>query len=146
MDPEGYSSRRLASPYLGLSGLILTAAAIGYGFILARQGDWPHLNGRETFVLSLLVALAVMSFLGTFARLDSARAAIAAACVATLMPLGFLALFSIGFVLVAAGGLALAAWADAAADPAQRRVMFAVWAASAAVAIAVVAAGFVATA
>lgn len=142
--PAVHSPGRLASPYLGVVSVALVATAYGYGRLLAQQGDWPDVDARQAFVLSLLVALAIMSALGTFARRVAIRAAIAAACVGALLPLGFLAQFSIGLVLVVAGFLALIAWAHAAA-PARRRETFAVSAASAVVAIAVLATGFAAT-
>lgn len=139
-----HSPVRLASPYLGVVSVALVATAFGYGRLLVQQGDWPGVNARQAFVLSLLVALAIISAVGTFARQVSIRAAIAAACAGALLPLGLLALFSIGLVLVVTGLLALIAWVHSA-DPARRRDTFAVSAASAVLAIVVLAAGFIAT-
>jgi hypothetical protein len=135
---------RLASPFLGVVSVGLVATACGYGRLLAQQGDWPDMTARQAFVLSLLVALAIISAIGTIAHRVAIRAAIAAACAAALLPLGFLALFSIGLVLVVAGILALIAWVHCA-DAAQRRDTLALSAVSAVVAIVVLAVGFVAT-
>ena len=84
------SLRRIASPYLGVVSVVTAATAIGYIRLLEQQDDWPALDGRQAMVLTLLVAFAVVSAIGGFARPISARAATAAACATGLLPLGFL--------------------------------------------------------
>jgi hypothetical protein len=124
--------------------VVMTATAFGYARLLAQQGDWPDPNARQVFVLSVLIAFAIVSAIGTFARPVAVRAAIAAACAGALLPLGVLALFSIGMVVVVAGLLAVVAWVQAVGSV-RRRDTFAVSAASAVVAISVLVAGFAVT-
>jgi hypothetical protein len=105
---------RVASPYLGLAGIATAASSIVYVRLLGQQGDLPGVDGRQAFVLALLIGLTWTAAVGAFARSATVRAAAAAASAAALLPLGFLALFSIGVPLLLAGGLAVMAWIGAA--------------------------------
>jgi hypothetical protein len=104
------SRRRIASPHLGVVSVIASVTALGYIRILGQQGDWPAIDARQTVILTLLIAFGILGVIGTFARSVTVRAATAAACASGLLPLGVLALFSIGLLLVVAGALAVVAW------------------------------------
>jgi hypothetical protein len=107
---RGVRFRSPASPYLGVVSVVTAATAFGYTRLLRQQADWPGMDARQALVLTLLIAFAIVGAIGTFARPVAVRAAAAAACAGGLLPLGFLALFSIGSVLMAAGTLAVIAW------------------------------------
>lgn len=138
------SATRVSSPYLGVVSVVTVATAIGYIRLLGQQGDWPGIDGRQALVLTLLAGFAIVSAIGTFARPISVRAAISAACAGGLLPLGFLALWSIGLPLMVAGALAVVAWLSVASAP-RRRDTLLVSGASAIAAMAILAAGFAAT-
>jgi hypothetical protein len=110
------SLSRVGSPDLGIVSVVTAAVAVGYIGLLGQQGDWPGIDARQTFVLVLLGGFAIVSAIGAFARPISVRVATAAACAAGLLPLGFLALFTIGLPLIVAGALALLGWLRASAD------------------------------
>jgi hypothetical protein len=107
---------RVGSPYLGIVSVVTAAVAVGYILLLAQQGDWPGIDARQTFVLMLLGGFVIVSAIGAFAHSISVRVATAAACTAGLLPLGFLALFSIGLPIIVAGALALVGWLGATGD------------------------------
>jgi hypothetical protein len=107
---QDVSRSRKASPYLGVVSVIAGVTAFGYVRILGQQGDWPAIDARQTLILTLLIAFGILGVIGTFARSVTVRAVTAAACASGLLLLGVLALFSIGFVLVVGGVLALVAW------------------------------------
>ena len=93
---------------------------------------------------ALLTGFVIASAVGAFARSARLQAVLAAACAAGLLSLGFLALFSIGLVLMAAGAIALLAWGKAVRNSDGGRV--GAWSAVAAIAtIGIMAIGFVAT-
>jgi hypothetical protein len=127
-----------------LVSVVTGATGIGYIRLLGQQGDWPGMDARQALVLSLLVGFAIVSAIGTFARPIPVRAAISAACAGGLLPLGFVALFSIGLPLMVAGALAIIAWLGAS-SAARGRGTLAVSAAGAIVAIAILAGGFAVT-
>jgi hypothetical protein len=135
---------RVSSPYLGVVSVITFATAIGYVRLLGQQGDWPGIDARQAFVLTFLAGFAIVSAIGTFARSVSVRAAISAACAGGLLPLGVLALWSIGLPLMVAGALAVIVWVGGSSAP-RGRDTFVVSAASSIAAIVILATGFVAT-
>jgi hypothetical protein len=135
---------RLRSPYLGVVSIVTAITAIGYARLLGQQGDWPAVDARQAFVLALLVAFAIVSAIGAFGRPIAVRAATAAACAGGLLPLGFLSLFSIGFLLIVAGGIALIAWL-VATSAAPARVTLIASAASAIAAMTILGVGFAVT-
>jgi hypothetical protein len=135
---------RLRSPYLAGVSIVTAITAIGYTRLLGQQGDWPALDARQAFVLALLVAFAILSAIGAFGRPIAVRAATAAACAGGLLPLGFLGLFSIGFLLIVAGGIALIAWLRST-GPAPDRGTLVASAVSAVAAMTVLAVGFAVT-
>jgi len=110
------SLSRVGSPYLGIVSVVTAAVAVGYIWVLGQQGDWPGIDARQTFVLTVLGGFAIVSAIGAFARPIAVRVATAAACAAGLLPLGFLAMFSIGLPLIVAGALALVGWLRASGD------------------------------
>jgi hypothetical protein len=132
---------QVASPYLGLVSVVAAVSSFGYARLLDQQGDWPGIDPRQSFVLAILIAVAVVSAIGTFARPAFVRAASAAFCAFLLLPLGVLAAFSIGLVLIVAGGFAVAAWLSI---PRSQRVLV-VSAISALAAIGTLTLGFAAT-
>ena len=138
------SLSRVGRPYLGIVSVVTAATAIGYIRLLGQQDDWPALDSRQAMVLTLLVAFAIVSAIGAFARPISVRAATAAACAAGLLPLGFVSLFSIGLPLLLAGALALFAWVNAFRS-ARGRETLVPSAAGAIAAIAILVVGFAAT-
>lgn len=138
------SISRVTSPYLGVVSVVTAASAVGYIRLLGQQDDWPGINARQALVLTLLAGFAILSAIGMFARPISVRAAISAACAAGLLPLGFLALFSIGLPIMVAGALALIAWLRVFRAAGGRDTLL-VSAAGAIAAIAILAAGFGAT-
>jgi hypothetical protein len=138
------SLSRVGSPYLGIVSIVTAATALGYIGLLGQQNDWPALDARQATVLKLLVAFAIVSAIGAFARPTSVRAATAAACAAGLLPLGLLSLFSIGLPLIVAGALALIAWVNAS-NGARGRETLVLSVASAIAAIAILAVGFAAS-
>jgi hypothetical protein len=101
------------SPYLGVVGALCAGTAVGYVRLVGQQDDLAGLDARQSVVLAVLIGFAVVGAIGAFARPIEVRAALAAACAAGLLPLGFLALFSIGLILIVAGGCAVVAWASA---------------------------------
>lgn len=113
------SLSRVGSPNLGIVSIVTAAVAVGYIQLLGQQGDWPGIDARQTFVLMLLGGFTIVGAIGAFARPTSVRVAAAAACAAGLLPLGFLALLTIGLPLIVAGALALVGWLRAS-DGAQR--------------------------
>lgn len=138
------SLTRVSSPYLGMVSVVTLATEIGYIRLLGQQGDWPGIDARQGLVLALLAGFAIVSAIGTFAPSVSLREAISAACAGGLLPLGFLALWSIGLALMVAGALALIAWLSTSSTPRGRDTLVRS-AASAIAAIAILAAGFAAT-
>lgn len=133
---------RVGSPYLGIVSVVTAAVAVGYIRLLGQQGDWPGIDARQAFVLMLLGGFAIVSAVGAFARPITVRVATAAACAAGLLPLGFLALFTIGLPIVVAGALALVGWLRASGD-AQRDETLVPSALGAITAIAILAVGLV---
>jgi hypothetical protein len=138
------SPSQIVSPYLGVVSVVTAATAFGYTRLLGQQGDWPGIDARQALVLTLLIGFAIVSAIGTFARPVAVRAAAAAACAGGLLPLGFLALFSIGLVLMVAGALALIAWVSTPGSARQSGTLVAS-AASAMAAIVILAVGLAAT-
>jgi hypothetical protein len=101
---------RVVSPFLGIASVVTAATAFGYTRQLEQQGSWPAIDGRVALVLGLLPGSTILAGIGTFTRSRALHAYVAATCAAVLLPLGFLALFSIGLPLMAAGALAFATW------------------------------------
>ena len=135
---------RFPGPLLAMVAVLTASAAIGYVRLLAEQGDWPALDPRQAFVLAVLIACSVGSIAAAFARSPVLRAAWAAASAGALLPLGVLALFSVGLPLICAGGIAVIAWLGAARDGRDRRTTV-TSAVSAVAALAILATGFVLT-
>jgi hypothetical protein len=132
---------QVASPYLGLVSVVAAVSSFGYARLLDQQGDWPEIDARQWFVLGFLIALSVVSAVATFARPALVRAASAAFCAFALLPLGVLAAFSIGLVLIVAGAFAVIAWLSIP----RSQAMLAASAISALAAIAILTLGFAAT-
>jgi len=120
---------------------VTAVSSFGYARLLDQQGDWPEIDARQSFVLALLIAVAAVSAIGTFARPALVRAASAAFCAFALLPLGVLAAFSIGLVLIVAGAFAIIAWLIIP----RSQAMLAASAISALAAIAILTFGFAAT-
>lgn len=134
----------VASPYLGIVCVVSAAAAVGYVGLLGQQGSLPGLDPRMLLVIALLTGSAIASGIGAVTDSPHRRALIAAALAAGLLSLGFLALFSIGLVLMVAGAFALIAWAGAVRDSTESRVT--AWSAAAAIAtLGLLALGLIAT-
>lgn len=113
----------VASPLLGVTCVIVSAATLGYLVLLGQQGSFPGIDARIALVLALLVGFAILSGVGALAESVRLRAVVAAACAAGLLPLGVLALFSIGLPLVIAGGLAFVVWLTAVRDSSSRETI-----------------------
>ena len=134
----------VTSPALGIVCVISAATAVGYVGLLGQQGSLPGIDPRMWLVIALLTGSTIASGIGAFAHSARLRAVIAAALAAGLLSLGFLALFTIGLALMAAGVFALMAWASAVRDSTEPRVT--VWSAAAAIAtLGMLAIGFIAT-
>ncbi len=123
---------RVTSPHLGIVCVISAVATLGYVALLGQQGSLPGIDPRMWLVIALLAGSAIASGIGAVTHSADLRAVIAAACTAGLLSLGFLALFSIGLVLMAAGVFALVAWANAVRDSTEPRMT--AWSAAAAIA------------
>ena len=126
----------VTSPHLGIVCVISAVATLGYVGLLGQQGSLPGIDPRMWLVIALLSGSAIASGIGAVTDSADRRAVIAAACAAGLLSLGFLALFSIGLVLMVAGAFALVAWAGAVRDSTEPRVT--AWSAAAAIATLVV--------
>jgi hypothetical protein len=135
---------RVANPPLGVVSVITAVTAIGYAWLLAGQGSIPGIDARVAWVLTVLVGLSVLTAIGTFIRSPVARATIAAASAGALLPLGFLAAFSIGVPLMAAGAIACIVCLSALRQASSRRATVQSTAAGIA-AVAVLVIGFVVT-
>jgi hypothetical protein len=134
----------VTSPYLGIVCVISAAAAVGYVGLLGQQGSLPGIDPRMWLVIALLTGSAIASGIGAVTHSADRRAVIAAALAAGLLSLGFLALFSIGLVLMVAGVFALVAWAGAVRDSTAPQVNL--WSAAAAIAtLVLLALGLIAT-
>jgi hypothetical protein len=122
----------ITSPYLAIVSVITAVTAFGYVVLLGQQGSLPAIDARMALVITLLIGSAIASGIGAFAP-SGLRAVIAACCAVGLIAFGFLALFTIGALLMAAGGIALLAWVKALQDSSDRRAT--VWSVVAAIAM-----------
>jgi hypothetical protein len=86
-----------------VAALLAGAMLVVYIAVMQSQGDRPLL-----WVVAMLVCGAVLAVYGALVSSDRGRAPLLAAAV-LLLPLGFLAIFSIGFPILIAGALALIA-------------------------------------
>ena len=102
---------------LGIACVLVAATAGGYVGLLGQQGSLGELEARVVFVITVLVGLAILSGSAAFTEAPARRATMAAACAGGLLPLGFLAAWSIGLPLLVAGSLAFLAWRTALRDP-----------------------------
>lgn len=121
----------VTSKHLGIVSVITAVTTFGYVVLLGQQGSLPGIDGRMALVITLLAGCAIASGIGAFARPAGLRAVIAVVCAAGLIAFGFLALFTIGAVLILAGVIALLAWGNAVRDSTDRRLYL--WSAAAAV-------------
>ncbi len=113
----------VASPLLGVTCVIVSVATLGYLALLWQQGSFPGIDARIAVVLALLVGFAILSGVGAVAESVRVRAVVSAACAGGLLPLGVLALFSIGLPLLIAGVLALVVWLTALRDSSSRETI-----------------------
>jgi hypothetical protein len=104
---DGVIARRVR--VLGLLVAVLAGATcIGYVGLIVNQGfedDW----GRVALVAVTIVVAGAAAAFGAFAHREYLRTAWLAGAAGVLMTLGYLALFSIGLVLVVCGLLAAGA-------------------------------------
>ncbi len=119
---NGTRWRRVKSRTLGVACVLVAATTGGYVALLGEQGSLAAFAPRVGFVLAVLVGLAILSGVAAFTEAPARRATMAAACAGGLLPLGFLAAFSIGLPLLGAGSLALLAWRSAVRDPGAGRL------------------------
>lgn len=101
---------RIGNLYLGISSVAVAATTVGYVGLLSQQGSLNGFDARIAFVLALLIGSAILGGIGTFTPSATTRATTAGACAGALLPLGILAAFSIGLLLLDAGAFALPAW------------------------------------
>jgi hypothetical protein len=103
---------------LGITAAVLTAASlVGYlGLIAAESGpnDW----GRVLLVASTIAVAAAAAWVGSVAGTGATRAGALGGAAGILLGLGYLALLSIGLILIVTGLIALGA---AAAEAVRRR-------------------------
>jgi hypothetical protein len=95
------------------AALLAAGIDVLYLVIIASQRDRETiaaslLEGRVVFVATFVALCAAASWIG--ARREGGGAEPLAAAAGGLLALGLLAIFSIGVLLLAAGGLCLAAW------------------------------------
>jgi hypothetical protein len=104
---DGVIARRVR--VLGLLVAVLAGATcIGYLGLIVNQGfedDW----GRVALVAATIAVAAATATLGAFAHREPLRTTWLAGAAGVLMTLGYLALFSIGLLLVVCGVLAAGA-------------------------------------
>jgi hypothetical protein len=94
---------------LGITAAVLAAASlIGYLGLIAAEGG-PNDMGRVLLVASTIAVAAAAAWLGSVAGTGTTRAGALGGAAGILLGLGYLALFSIGLILIAAGLIALGA-------------------------------------
>ena len=117
VDVHETPSSRVRSRTLGIACVLVAATTGGYVALLGEQGSLAEFAPRVAFVLTVLVGLTILTGVAAFTDAPARRATLAAACAGGLLPLGFLAAFSIGLPLLGAGSLALLGWRSALRDP-----------------------------
>lgn len=135
---------RIASPFLLLAAVAVAVTSFGYVRLLEEQGTPVWQSTRTSWVFAVLVVVAAIAAVGAFTSAARLRAVAAAIATGVLLPLGFIAAFSIGTPLVLGGILAAVGWAGAwQEDPSRSTKTRAVVACVVSIAILVV--GFVLT-
>ncbi len=122
--------------------MLASATEVGYVWLLGEQGTFEQ--GRVVWVAVSIVVLGLASCIGAFTGSPTRRAILTAVVAGGLLPLGVLALMSIGLPLLVAGILGLSASIQALRDDGATRTI--IWAVVAAlVAGSVLAVGLVLT-
>ena len=104
---------RLLTPEVVAVAITLVVVVV-YAVLIRNQDE--GFTGRRLFVLAYLLAVAGVLFAGTRAQGTLLRAALLGAGANSLILVGFLALFSVGFPLIIAGLIAMPALGRALTD------------------------------
>lgn len=111
---------RIASPFLLLAGVATGVVAFGYVRLLDEQGTPVWQSSRTIWVLAVLLIVTAIALVGAFTTAAAWRAVASGIAVGTLLPLGFIAAFSIGTPLILGGLLGAFGWAGAVQEDASR--------------------------
>lgn len=94
---------------LGITAAVLAAASlVGYLGLIAAEGD-PNDWGRVLLVASTIAVAAAAAWVGSVTATGATRAGALGGAAGILLGLGYLALFSIGLILIVTGLFALGA-------------------------------------